>query len=901
MEVADPGSGALTQLIAPPGRSDELYRHLVRRYLQSSAVAALVTCFLAIAGLEWTAYQVIVFVLLPVAVLFFVIPDIYVIRRQYRPIGVALSFLERGGTPSPEAASAALARALNLPFYAFLRVVFLHGPLAAIAMFLIQHFGGMWLGVRYEPWQVFVFAAMILVFTGPFHGILEYFYISRDLAGPIMRLSRFAPAGILQQHRRHVVAVSLRWKLLYLSVFVAALPLLFFVLSVAFKVDLLLEKAGARPTADDIGPLWLWLAAVTMVIAAGAITVAVLTAREVSRSAQALLAAMHRVEAGELHVQLGVTATDEYADLFRGFNLMTAALREEVRLLEVTSALAAEVSLERLIARIMKAAAELLDADRATLFLHDPKSGELQSTYADGLETRAIRMPADRGIAGAVFTSGRTENLVDAYEDVRFYDYVDRATGYRTQSLLCVPIVNKAGVRIGVTQVLNKKSGAGFNQKDEMRLKAFASQIAISLENARLFQEVVKEKNYNESILRSTSNGIITLSNEATVVSANDTALSILKVERERLIGHPVDAFVARNAWVGAAFARVRRSGETDISVDADLSLAAGSVAVNLTVTPLRGLGGESLGLLAVFDDISAERRLRSMLSRYVSKEVADQLLAVGDAQLGGKDQRVSTFFGGISNFASISETLDTRGTVALLNDYFREMVEVVFQRSGILDKYVGETFMALFGAPFVRPEDPDQAISAAMEMTLALKRLNQDRRNLQSRALEMGVGIATGNVVVGNIGATKRMEYTVIGDSVNLAARLQSANKFYGTSILVSEATVQALKKPPLLREIDLLRVRGKEHAAAIYEVVDAPDVQRSPALEDAIVCFERGRAAYRERRWNEAARHFGKALELKPRDGPSCVYLDRCAHYRDQPPPASWDGVWTMREKVP
>src|SRR5205085_5154379 len=159
-------------------------------------------------------------------------------------------------------------------------------------------------------------------------------------------------------------------------------------------------------------------------------------------------------------------------------------------LLEAIRDLAGELNLDILIQRIMSAVSELLDAERASLFVYDAKTGQLWSRYAAGLHSGEIRIPSHAGIAGTVFTTGVTENIPDVYADPRFDQSVDRATGYRTRSILCMPIVNNAGVRIGVTEVLNKRGGAAFSTRDEARLGAFAAQIAVLLGDAKLFDEV---------------------------------------------------------------------------------------------------------------------------------------------------------------------------------------------------------------------------------------------------------------------------------------------------------------------------------------------------------------------------------------------------------------------------
>ncbi|HZT87742.1 MAG TPA: adenylate/guanylate cyclase domain-containing protein [Stellaceae bacterium] len=877
-----------------------LYRRLVWIYIQGSAAAAAVMLTLALLGLDFTARQWGIFLpLIPLAIAFYVAPDIYLIGRQCRPIGNALSAVERGERPNPTQVSLALVRCLNLPFYSFLRLTLLHGPLAAASSFLVMSIANEF-GAGAASWQVTMFALAVLLFASPTHAIIEYFSISRTMLGPIARLSAAAPDGILPEHQHRLVAIRLRSKLLYLSICIAAIPLVFFAGSIMFKVGLMGRQLGFAPTPEQMMSLWLWLGGVIAVCLVMALTMATLTAGEVSRSAATLTGAMQRVEAGQLDVDLNVTSTDEYADLFRGFNHMIRRLRDEVRLLEVTQALAGELNLDTLIQRILSAASDLLDAERATLFVYDPKTDELWSRYAAGLDAGEIRIPSHQGIAGAVFTSGHTENIADAYADERFNRGADIHTGYHTRNILCMPIVNKAGARIGVTQVLNKKGDAPFVARDEARLRAFTAQIAVLLENAQLFDEVLSVKNYNESILRSTSNGMVTLDNDGNVVTANEAALAILKVPTVAFVGAPASRFFAGdNAWVMAAVARVAQTGRRDISVDALLKLEEGDVSVNMTVQPLFGPGGERIGSMLVFEDITTEKRVKATMARYMSKEVADQLLESGEAELGGKAQTVTILFSDIRNFTTLSEALGARETVSLLNEYFAVMYDVVTRHGGILDKYIGDAMMALFGAPFGRPHDADNALAVANEMLVGLRAFNRKRREANKQPIDIGVGIATGEVVVGNIGAPARVDYTVIGDSVNLASRLEGANKYYHTKILVDEATVQALTTSPLLREVDLLRVKGKDHPVAVYEALGYHDSENWPTLTKALVAFEEGLSAYRSGDWDGAIGRFEAALRHQAGDPLSLMYIERCRHYRDNPPGRDWGGVWVLTEK--
>jgi adenylate cyclase len=240
---------------------------------------------------------------------------------------------------------------------------------------------------------------------------------------------------------------------------------------------------------------------------------------------------------------------------------------------------------------------------------------------------------------------------------------------------------------------------------------------------------------------------------------------------------------------------------------------------------------------------------------------------------------------------------MEARETVSLLNEYFAEMVEVVSRHGGILDKYIGDAIMALFGAPFNKPEDAEHAVAVANGMLVTLRELNQRRQSQGKPVIDMGVGLATGEVVVGNIGSPTRMEYTVIGDSVNLASRLDGANKHYNTKVLLDETTARALKNGHFLREIDLLRVKGKDRPVGVFESLGYLDP--CPELTDALGHFADGLASYRTGDWDRAIGRFEAALACRPEDEPSQMYIERCQVYRETPPPDDWGGVWILTEK--
>jgi adenylate cyclase len=615
-------------------------------------------------------------------------------------------------------------------------------------------------------------------------------------------------------------------------------------------------------------------------------------------------------------VQLLETLTGQAASAFvnaQRHEQVTRAQAEERQLLELTAAIATEIQLEPLLRKIMETVSTILRAERATLFMHDAKSDELWALISRDAGMRRVRLRSDQGIAGAVFTSGETINIPDAYADPRFNRDIDRRTQFRTRNVLCMPVADREGRIIGVTQVLNKHDGR-FDDTDERRLRTFSAQASIAIGNARLFDEVVRMKNYNEGILESLTSGVITVDPAGRIVKANAATRVLLGPELD-VSGVDLRACLlgegdGRNEWVVEMVDRVRRTGEPSVTMDADLQIPRSGTAlpVNISVFPLPAeiasidardapAVGER-GAVLMFEDITKEKRLRTTMARYMTKELADKLLEEGEAALGGKTQKASVLFTDIRSFTSLAESAGPQETVKLLNAYFTTMVDVILEHGGILDKYIGDAIMAVFGVPFTSSGDADNAVTASIGMLRALRAFNGRRVQAGQAAVEMGLGIATDEVLSGNIGSLKRMDYTVIGDGVNLASRLESANKLYGTQVLISERTVRDLVKSYRMREVDCIRVKGKDHPVAIYEVFEHLEAHDLARLETGLHDFEKGLESYRQGDWTAARASFEKALRARPEDGPSRLLRDRCSHLMAQPP-EDWNGVWVMTEK--
>ncbi len=571
---------------------------------------------------------------------------------------------------------------------------------------------------------------------------------------------------------------------------------------------------------------------------------------------------------------------------------------QELEFLDMVADVTSEIDLSVLLRKVMGEATKMLQAERSTLFLNDEKTNELWSLVGEGISAIEIRLPNHLGIAGAVFISGQSVNIPYAYADLRFNPAFDKKTGFFTRSILCVPVVNKKGQVIGVTQALNKRGGP-FSKEDEARLKAFTAQVSMALENAKLFNDMQNMKNYNESMLESMSNAVITLDEEGKIVTCNLAGQRILKVKPEEIMGQSASIFFAdSNDWINDKVRRVEESQVSEVSMDASLTVDGSLLSVNLTVLPLVSNKDEQLGTMIMLEDISSEKRMKSTMARYMDPGLADQLLTGNDEILGGKMVMATVLFSDIRGFTTVTEELGAQGTVSLLNEYFTIMVECIQHEGGMLDKFIGDAIMSAFGIPMAHDDDEDRGVRSSIAMMQELNHWNEGRERDGKKPVKMGIGLNTGHVVSGNIGSPKRMDFTMIGDGVNLAARLESACKQYAAGILISANTFRKLRGTYRIRNVDDVVVKGKTEPVGIYEVLDYHDDKSFPNLMEVVGYFNEGRQHYREGRWDNAIKSFDVALRLHPGDQLSGLYIDRCCQLRANPP-VDWQGIWVMSSK--
>jgi adenylate cyclase len=360
-------------------------------------------------------------------------------------------------------------------------------------------------------------------------------------------------------------------------------------------------------------------------------------------------------------------------------------------------------------------------------------------------------------------------------------------------------------------------------------------------------------------------------------------------------------------AWI---FFRIRQVGLASllVIVTGVIFLGAALIAFRtasiwLPVIPPMLALGITFALSAVVSYASEgqqKRVLRRAFNRYFSPHVVTDILNnAGEVELGGKTIEATVFFSDIKDFTSISERFTPKDLVHFLNQYFSLASDIILENEAMLDKYIGDAIMAIFGAPIPRPDNARVACLTALQIQEALAvHHSRPDRDPRMPTFVTRIGLHTGKMVVGNIGSSSRLDYTAIGDTVNLASRLEGVNKVFGTKIIISETTFDGAKEWIVARQLDYLRVKGKAIPVRIFELVGRRD-----AVDDGMVKkiarFEEGLALYHRKEFAQARAVFGQILASDPADAPSTTYVKRCDELAQVSLPDDWDGVYTLTSK--
>ena len=548
------------------------------------------------------------------------------------------------------------------------------------------------------------------------------------------------------------------------------------------------------------------------------------------------------------------------------------------RLMAITRDLARTSDSERLLTEIVEAASELVNAERATLFLHDPLREELYSRVAQGMADEEIRIPASSGIAGHSFITGTPQNISNPESDPHFNGSIQALLGYVTRSVLAVPVLGRTGEPLGVLECLNHQNGQ-FSLSDQIRLEALAAQATIVLEHVELVRQNEQAHRFADGILEALDIAVITVSAKGRVSSLNPAAETLFDAPLARNSGLPLAELLgAVPASLDAALARVARTGAPETVQHIEIHTADGQrLNSNVYLAPFER-AGKPAGQILVFHKAPDPTEIEQNLSRYLPVPASDFSLD-NAGQVRGATRRATVLFCDICGFTRITEKLGAQQTVTWLNAFFGVMGDVIQTHGGHIDKFIGDAIMAVFGMREAANDDADRALLCALEMQQRLIALNAEFSASGLPELQIRIGINTDDVVVGTIGSHDRLSYTVIGDGVNVAARLQGVSKHYGTRILYSKSTADALADPQTFcaRKLDLVQVAGR---ATLVEAFELMALAESPEARDMRMLarrYEVGRKALAENRPLDACTVFAELSEWRPDDRSTRVMLER------------------------
>ncbi len=471
-------------------------------------------------------------------------------------------------------------------------------------------------------------------------------------------------------------------------------------------------------------------------------------------------------------------------------------VRKASTIARVAETVNSSLELDIVLRRVLDIAVEVLGAQRGFVMIADERTGTLELSAMYGLDRASLdsdEMRPSRTAVQRVFDSGETLVTTDAQSDPRFNaQHSVRLLNLR--SIICVPLISKAR-RIGVVYLDSRVTPGLFTPQDPSLLIAFANQAALAIENARLFndqraqlREIMWLEELQAKVLSSITNGVITVDETGTITTFNAAAAETFGIPAASMTGRPVLALEALIPRIGTLIDQAELAGKA-FEIEA-VHPTRGSLTLQIRIAPFDIESGEPTGrhsvAIAITDlterraletmhrtDIEQRRAIGDAFSRYLAPHVVEVLMkAPAAVELGGERRTATILFADIRDFTKMAARMEAERVVEILNAYFEAAVAVLFEHDGLLDKFYGDGLMAVFGPPRVRPDDAARALASAARLHEAVRRLEPTIRE----PLRISVGLATGDVVAGHIGSTRRLDYTVIGDAVNLASRLQSA-----------------------------------------------------------------------------------------------------------------------------
>jgi len=482
------------------------------------------------------------------------------------------------------------------------------------------------------------------------------------------------------------------------------------------------------------------------------------------------------------------------------------------------------LDLSEVLNQVMDMIISLTGAERGFLMLIDDDTGELEFKVARNLDRVAISgssFEISRTIVNAVAQEGEPVVTTNAQADPRFRAQ-ESVVSYSLRSILCVPLKVREKVT-GVIYADNRIKTGLFIETDRDLLSTFANQAAVAIENARLFESVIIAKNLMDNVFASITSGVITTDEENYITLFNRAAETILGVQAETCLDVPyIQVLPQLGESLPGLVENVKNTEESVVAHELEPDLPErGPVSLSVNLSPLKDANDETLGVAIVMDDLTEKKRFereRAMVKRYLPSELVDSLASLKELHLGGARKEVSIFFADIRGFTTYSERHDPEQVVDAINTYFSLAHEAIRANNGIVDKYMGDAVMAHYNSPLL-PQS-DHAFLAVKTAWETKKIIDDYHKSVAAAArLEFGIGVNTGEAVAGNVGAREQMEYTLIGDAVNLTKRLQESAK--PSQILLGQRTYELVQNRVMVNKLPPIQVKGRTAFEQVYELV--------------------------------------------------------------------------------
>jgi adenylate cyclase len=503
------------------------------------------------------------------------------------------------------------------------------------------------------------------------------------------------------------------------------------------------------------------------------------------------------------------------------FNINELQLKylELETLLDITNELSSFENVSILLQEILIKSCAVLNASSGMILIQNENSDLFQIEAEFNIDVEALKgviFNKKRGFFNEVYQNRKSINIEISGDP--FLSKTKCTYG------LIAPLLDKKELA-GVIVLFDKESRAGvspFDDSDTNMLSAIATQAGVAYNNIKLIENIKEAKTFNDNVMQSIVTGVFTTNLMGEINHVNRAAASIINLDREAVIGNHYEYVFESNEIINALISKCEEALETISESEIQIECNGKATSVNISVSPLLNDQNEPIGSVVAMEDLSNLDKLKSTFKKYVSKQIVDQLLENDEMlNLGGQEQEATILFSDIRGFTAMSETMPPNEVVETLNDYFNLMIEIIFKYNGTLDKIIGDALMVIYGAPNSTDKDTENAVLTAIEMQEKLIEFNQQRIIHSKLPITIGIGINRGKVISGNIGSRQQMNFTVIGDSVNLASRLCSAAK--ADEIIVSDTVWKQVKNNKLFkgRKLNPIKVKGKAKPIEIREVL--------------------------------------------------------------------------------